>query len=83
MENLISKVFAFGAEFLEETARETSRRLSSAVSKVIVASLLATALETAVSITPIASQIGEMSWIRNAVEIVQRQIESLQTMRRR
>ena len=42
-------------------------------SKVVVYSLIGIALGAAAGISPLTSKIPEMSWMRNAIELVERQ----------
>ena len=77
IENLVSKVFSYGADFLEQTTTKTVNALSSAASKLVVIGLLTLALGGATSIGGVAGKINEMAWLKNAVEIVQKQIDKL------
>jgi hypothetical protein len=77
IENLVSGVFAFGVEFISGTAKKTADSLSTAVSRTVVVSLLSLALAGATQLAPVAGKIGELSWLKNATELVQRQIDKM------
>lgn len=77
IENLVSSVFSYGTEFLAKTATRVSDDISLAASKVIVVGLLTLALGGAAAITPVAGKISEMGWIKNAVELVERQLKRM------
>lgn len=77
IENMISRIFTYGADFAEKTATKTVDGASTATSKLIVVGLLSLALSGAASITPIASKIPEMAWIQTASEIVKKQLEKM------
>jgi hypothetical protein len=77
MENLISLVFNYGAEFGQKTISKTIDSASSAASKMIVMTLLTIALGGAASIGPIASKVPEMTWLQTASEIVRKQLEKM------
>jgi hypothetical protein len=77
IENLVSKIFSYAVDFLDQTAKKTSDKLSSAVSKAIVVVLLTTALGSATGLTPVAERITEISWMKSAVGIVKKQIDEL------
>jgi hypothetical protein len=55
LENLVSRVFGYGADFLEKTAEKSIDRASTAASKVVVR-LLALGLIGAVAIGPVSSK---------------------------
>lgn len=71
VENLLSKIFQYSIEFFEQTMAETSKTASKATAILIVT----LALNAAVKLTPIAEKIGELSWLKNAIEIVQKQMK--------
>jgi len=77
MENLISLVFNYGAEFGQKTISKAIESGSSAASRIIVITLLTIALSGATSIGPIASKVPEMTWLRTATEIVKKQLEKM------
>lgn len=77
MENLISLVFNYGAEFGQKTISKTIDSASSAASRAIVITLLTIALGGAASIGPIASKVPEMTWLQTAAEIVKKQLEKM------
>jgi hypothetical protein len=77
LENFISVVFNYGAEFGQKTISKTIDAASNAASKIIVATLLTIALTSATSIGPIASKVPEMNWLHTATEIVKKQLEKM------
>lgn len=77
IENLVSRIFSYGAEFIDQTVKKTIESMSTNASKVVVIGLLTLAVSGASGLAPIASRVPDMSWIRNAVELVQKQIAKL------
>lgn len=77
IENLISKVFAYSADFVDKTALKTIDGASTVASKALIVGLLTLALSGAASISPVAGKIGEMQWLKTAVELVQKELETL------
>jgi hypothetical protein len=76
LENLVSRVFGYGADFLEKTAEKSVDGASTAASKVIVGMLLL-GLTGAVAIGPVSSKIPDMNWMKTATEIVKKQLDEL------
>jgi hypothetical protein len=79
VENLISLIFSYGAEFGQKTISKTIDSVSSTASKIIVVTLLTLAIGSATAIGPIASKVPEMNWLKTATEIVQKQLEKMVT----
>ncbi|HEX8166662.1 MAG TPA: hypothetical protein VF601_12850 [Beijerinckiaceae bacterium] len=77
IENLISKVFSYGANLLDATANKTVEGVSSVLSKALIVAMLTLALDGALGITSIAAKIHEMTWLKNAVELVQKQLQTM------
>ena len=77
IENLVSKVFSYGAEFLDQTMSKTIAGASSITSKVLMAGLLSVALSGAVTISPVAAKVSEMQWLKKAVQLVEEQLGTL------
>jgi hypothetical protein len=77
MENLISLVFNYGAEFGQKTMSKTIESASTHASRLIVITLLTIAVGGAASIGPIASKVPEMTWLQTASEIVKKQLEKM------
>jgi hypothetical protein len=77
IENFVSKVFSCGADLVEKTVTKTIDGLSSTASKALIIALLGIAVSGASSIGPVASKVNEMAWLKNAAELVQRQIERM------
>jgi hypothetical protein len=74
IENLVSSIIRYSVSFLSKTADKTVDRASTATSKIITA-LLGLALVGATGIGPAAVHAGA-PWVRQAAEIVQKQIEN-------
>jgi hypothetical protein len=72
-ENLIISIWKHSADFLGRTLEKTKEVGSSMASKAVVYSLTGIALGAAAGISPLTSKILEMSWMRNAIELVERQ----------
>jgi hypothetical protein len=77
MENLISLIFDYGAEFAQKTVSKTIDIGSTTASKIIVMTLLTIALNSATAISPVARKVPEMSWLQTASEIVKKQLEKM------
>ncbi|MFH1345346.1 MAG: hypothetical protein ABIL01_29685 [Pseudomonadota bacterium] len=75
-ENLVSRVFGYGATFLEKTAEKTVDRASTAASAVIVGMLLL-GVSGAIAIGPLSSKIPDMNWVKTAADIVKKQLDEL------
>lgn len=72
-ENLIISIWKHSADFLGRTLEKTKEVGSSIASKAVVYSLAGIALGAAAGISPLTSKILEMSWMRSAIELVERQ----------
>jgi hypothetical protein len=70
LENFFSKVLAECVRGAEETLRKTVDGLSSAVSK----ALIVLAITGAISLSPIASAVPELGWLKVAIEVLQKYI---------
>ena len=79
IENLVSKVFSYGANFFDETIKQTCSRGAKIASQVITIGLLSLAIEGAAGLSPIAAKLGDSAWMSNAAEIVKRQIQNLKS----
>jgi hypothetical protein len=77
VENLISLIFNYGADFVQKTISKTIDSLSTTASQVIVVTLLTLALGSATAIGPVASKVPEMHWMQTAAEIVKKQLEQM------
>jgi hypothetical protein len=77
LENMLIKIFSYGADVMEQTAKKAAGDLSSAASKALVVTLLGLAVSGAVKIVPLAGSSQELIWLQNAVDIVRRQIEMI------
>ena len=77
IENLVSRVFTYGIDYIDQTAQKTVTLLSSTTSRVVVASLLALGLAGANALAPIAGTISELSWLNASTRIIQRELSEL------
>lgn len=76
LENLVIKVFGYGAELLDKTVTKSIDKLSTVGANAVVA-LMSAALAGAILMTPVASHIPASSWIGEASKIVKSQIRRL------
>ena len=72
-ENLIISIWRYSADFLGRTLEKAKEVGSSVVARVVVYSLLVIAINAAAGISPLTSKRPEMGWMRNAIELVERQ----------
>lgn len=79
VENLVIRIFSYGADFIEKTAAKAVDSASTVSSKAIVGTLLAIGLSAALGLGPIAGKVEGMGWMKDAIEIVQRQLDVLKT----
>jgi len=77
IENLVAKVYEYGADFLDKTVRKTLDDLSGAASKVVAGALIAIALAATANLGGVASKVAETAWMRTAAEIIKKQMEEL------
>jgi hypothetical protein len=77
IENFVAKAFRYGGEFLDETAQKSVSGLSTAVSRGLVIALMAAAIASATTLGPVSSRISDAGWMRDAAEIVQRQLDAM------
>jgi hypothetical protein len=75
VENLVAKIFQYGADFLDKTITKTIEGLSTTASRVIIGSLLAVALAATANLGGITGKVAETAWMKTATEIVKKQIE--------
>jgi hypothetical protein len=76
LENLVSRVYGYGADFLDKAAQKSIDGASTVASKVVVGMLLL-GLTGAIAIGPVASKIPDMNWMKTATEIVKKQLGKL------
>jgi hypothetical protein len=79
VENLVIKVFGYGAEFFEKTAEKSIELGSGVTSKTIVGALLGIGLSAAIGLSPISAKVEGLAWMKDAIQIVQKQLEVLKT----
>lgn len=77
LENFMQKVFQFSADFFKQTADKTSKKLSDALSSAIVVTLMTAALAGALALESLSTSVQYGGWIKQAVEVVKRQIEAV------
>jgi hypothetical protein len=77
IENLVAKVYEYGADFLGKTATKISDKLSTATSHVVIGSLMALALAATANLGGVTGKVAEAAWMRTAAQIVKKQIEEL------
>jgi hypothetical protein len=75
VENLVAKIYQYGADFLDKTIAKTIDGLSSTTSKVIIGGLLAVALAATTTLGGVTGKVAETAWMKTAAEIVKKQIE--------
>ena len=75
VENLVAKIYQYGADFLDKTVMKTIDGLSGAASKVIIGSLLTIALAATVNLGGVTGKVAETAWMKTAAELVRKQIE--------
>lgn len=77
LENLVAKIYQYGADFLDKTATKTVDGLSAAASKTIIGSLLGLALIATANLGGVTGKVAETAWMKTAAEIVRKQIEDV------
>ncbi len=76
IENLVSSILRYASDFVQQTLEKAKETGSSAASKILVG-MLSVALLGASGIAATAEQTGA-GWIKQVIEIVQKQLENLQ-----
>ncbi|MDG3441957.1 hypothetical protein [Nitrospirillum amazonense] len=76
IENLIARIFSYGAEFMDLSIKKTIEEASKVISKTAVVGLLAASL-TAVGIVPVLSKIGDVTWMRTAAEVFKHELDKI------
>jgi hypothetical protein len=77
IQNLASKVFHYGAAFLDDLITKTSKGSASALSKVAIIGLVGLVVDIAFGLSPIAGKIAEAGWMKEAAELIKAQLELL------
>jgi hypothetical protein len=77
VENLVARIYTYGADLLDQTAKKAISGLSTVASAAVIGSLMAIALNATASLGPVTGRVGEAAWMRTAAAIVERQIEAL------
>jgi hypothetical protein len=78
IENLVARVYQYGADFLDKTAQKTVDKLSSKASTTIVVILMTAALTATATMGGVPAKVAETNWMKTASEIVKKQIEDMQ-----
>lgn len=79
LENLVIRIFGYGADYIDQSVKKTVERLATLTSRIVVVSLLSTALLAAANLSALEGSIGGIAWMRDAAQIVSRQIDLLKT----
>ncbi|OJX42060.1 MAG: hypothetical protein BGO80_10970 [Devosia sp. 63-57] len=79
LENLVIRVFGYGADYIDQTVKKSISDLSTTTSKIIVISLLSAALVAANNLSILEGTVGGLNWMSDAAQIVTRQIDLLRT----
>lgn len=75
IQNLTSKVFHYGAAFLDDLITKTSKGTASTLSKVAIIGLVGLVVDTVFGLSPIAGKIAEAGWMKEAAELIKAQLE--------
>jgi hypothetical protein len=75
VENVVAKIFQYGADYLDQTARKTVDGLSTTTSKFAIGTLIAIALSATTNLGSVPGKLVETGWMRAAAEIVTKQLE--------
>jgi hypothetical protein len=77
LENLVIKVYQYGADFFDQTIRKTSDALSATTSKIVVFALLSLAFSGATGLVPVATKMQVSTWLTQATAIVGQQLKTI------
>lgn len=77
LENLFSRIFSYTADFVDMTIKKTTESVSRTIAKGAAIALLSLSLASAYLVSPVAGKVPEMQWLRDAIEIVQKQIQRM------
>ncbi|MBP2549294.1 putative PurR-regulated permease PerM [Neorhizobium galegae] len=77
VENLVAKVYQYGAEFLDDTIKSVSKGTSSAISKATIIAILSFTVANAAQLSTVVVKIGEMHWMHEATLMIQRQLDAI------
>lgn len=75
IENMMSTMFTFSADVIQETMAKTKSELSSKASKLLVYAFLSIA---GIALHPLYDNVKDLAWVRDAIHIVENQIKSLE-----
>lgn len=80
IENLVSKIAHYSADFMDKTVNKTidemSSKLAKGISRAAVVALLAVALEGAIGLSQIADASSVSAWKQGVADLIRKQIES-------
>lgn len=77
LENLIIKIFNYGADFLDQTIVKTIDKSSTAISQSVAVGLMTFGLGTAIAISPVATHMPDGKWIEKSIAVVKNQLKEL------
>ncbi|WP_417307799.1 hypothetical protein [Devosia sp.] len=78
IENLVIRVFGYGADFIDKTIHKTIDRSSGVVAIALAGALISVALTAAGGLGVLAPGIEGLGWMQDAMSIVVRQLQLLQ-----
>ncbi len=76
IENLVARLYQFGADVAEKTLSKSAEYLSTTMSRIVVVSLLGLSVVAGQNLADLSSKIPELNWVKTATEIVKRQLEA-------
>lgn len=77
LENLVSRVFGYGGEFIEKSIQKTIDSASTTVARVAMVALLTTGVAAGADLGSLASKVEGLGWVKDATSIVRKQLEEL------
>ncbi|TIL49671.1 hypothetical protein [Mesorhizobium sp.] len=77
LENMVIRLFRFGADVFEQTLTKSTGSISTALARGLAVALLTLGLSAASSLTGLSSKIGGMNWIEDAASIVSKGLRSI------
>lgn len=77
LENLVIKIFNYGADFLDQTIVKTIDRTSTAISRSVAVGLMTLGLGGAIAISPVAKHMPDGKWVAKSIHVVKNQLQAL------
>ena len=77
LENLVIRVFNYGGDLIDETAKKTISTVSTTASRVLAVAILGLGLTVASNLMGVSASIDGMGWIKDAAAIVKSQLDLL------